>query len=184
VLDFRDGLSRQKFSSSSTIMDIAEKAGGVVSKHTNDFTKAFNLLEQVESGKEYYFTCEKHAAIVGKTTTGYEYLELQSPIENRFKSLTTDELKKRFGAKKSHSLYGTKYETKDCIIDIELLKKDASFRKLLGYIKHKKVSRKKVQLVQLNKLLSSIFKEIAPIRIFFIENILFIIAQVVWIILK
>jgi hypothetical protein len=45
VLDFRDGVSRQKFGSSDTIMNISERIGGVVVKHTNDYKKAMDLLE-------------------------------------------------------------------------------------------------------------------------------------------
>lgn len=134
VLDFRDGTSRQVFSRSSTIMDIAQKAGGNVVKHVNDFTKANELLKSTQIGKEYYFTCGAHAAIVRRTTTGFEYLELQSAISNGFKPLNNNVLKQRFGAKKSRSTYGMKIETYDCIIDINLLKKDPSFRKVLGYI--------------------------------------------------
>ena len=134
VLDFRDGLSRKMFSSTRTIMDIAEKVGGKVCKHTNDFMNAKMLLKDVVEGKEYYFTCGAHAAIIRKMPTGYEYLELQSAFNNGFKSLTDVILKLRFGAKKSHSLNGIKYESRDCIIDIDLLKKDSGFRKILGYI--------------------------------------------------
>lgn len=31
-------------------------------------------------------------------------------------------------------MFGSKYETKECIIDIDLLIKDAGFRKMMGYI--------------------------------------------------
>jgi hypothetical protein len=143
VLDFRDGSSRAKFSSAATINNIADKVGGIVVKNTSDFAKATDLLKHVKEGKEYYFTCGKHAAIVRKTATGYEYLELQSSIENGFKELTTMKLKSRFGAKQSHTFHGHKYETRDCIIDIELLQKDASFRKLLGYINTPESEQKK-----------------------------------------
>lgn len=138
VLDFRDGLSRQTFSDSRNLMEIAEYVGGTVVKDTNDYVKAKELLKQVQESKEYYFTCGSHAAIVRKTGTGYEYLELQSATSNGFKPLTNDVLKYRFAAKKSHTSYGTKYETKDCIIDIGLLRKDGAFRKLLGYINTQK----------------------------------------------
>lgn len=135
VLDFRDGTSRSNFSRSSTINDIANRVGGSVVQNTSDFVKANKLLEQVKPGKEYYFTCGKHAAIVRKTATGgYEYLELQSSKINGFKELNKNVLKSRFGAQQSHKSYGVSYETKDCIIDIDLLKKDTTFRKLLGYI--------------------------------------------------
>ena len=134
VLDFRDGSSRQLFSQTGTITDIAERVGGKVVKNTNDFTKASELIRTVEIGKEYYFTCGSHSSIVRKTTKGFEYLELQSATNNGFKPLTSEVLKRRFGAKKSHTIYKQKVETKDCIIDIDLLKEDPLFRELLGYL--------------------------------------------------
>jgi len=135
VSDFRGGSSRLYFSRFSIISDIATKVGGTVVEHTSDFVKADMLLKQVKVGKEYYFTCGKHAAIVRKTESGvYEYLELQSPKSNGFKELNSRVLWKRFGAQHYHSVYGLQFNTKDCIIDIDLLKKDATFRKLLGYI--------------------------------------------------
>ena len=134
VLDFRDGTSRMNFSHSGTIQKIALKAGGKVAANTSDFVKAKELLQHVEYGKEYYFTCGKHAAIIRKTKGGFEYLELQSATKNGFKELTNEVLKKRFGAQRSHSVWGSKLETYDCIIDINLLKNDISFRKLLGYL--------------------------------------------------
>lgn len=134
VLDFRDGISRSMFSRSSVIMEIAEKARGLVVEHTDDFKKAKDLLKTVKEGREYYFTCGAHAAIVRKVESGFEYLELQSSSRNGFKPLNTDVLKWRFGAKKSHSLGGQKYQTKECIIDIELLRNNRGFQKMLGYI--------------------------------------------------
>lgn len=137
VLDFRGGKSLDLFSKTYTIMSIAEKVGGIIEQHTNDYTKSVNLLKRVEIGKEYYFTCAEHVAIVRKTNTGYEYLELQSATENGWKPLTTNALKNRFGAKKSHSLYGTKLETRECLIDIDLFKQSGDFKELLAYINTK-----------------------------------------------
>lgn len=134
VLDFRDGMSRSMFSRSSVIMEIAEKVGGLVVEHTDDFKKAKDLLKTIKEGREYYFTCGAHAAIVRKVESGFEYLELQSSSRNGFKPLNTDVLKWRFGAKKSHSFGGQKYQTKECIIDIELLRNNRGFQKMLGYI--------------------------------------------------
>lgn len=134
VLDFRGGNSQRFFSRTGNIMSIAEKVGGKIAKHTNDFTKAKELLKTTQRGKEYYFTCGSHAAIVRRTETGFEYLELQSAVSNGFKTLTDDVLKYRFCAKKSHTCYRQKVETRDCIIDIDLLRKDSGFKKLLGYI--------------------------------------------------
>lgn len=134
VLDFRDGMSRQIFARTGNINAIAEKSGGIVSIHGNDFVNARNLLKNCQKNKEYYFTCGKHAVIVRRSDSGFEYLELQSPIENGFKPLTNNVLKDRFKAQKSHTIYGVKMERKDCLIDIELLGKNPLFRRLLGYI--------------------------------------------------
>ena len=136
VLDYRGGKSCDFFSRASNICSIAEKVGGVVNKNYNDFTNAKQLLATTSTNKYYYFTCGKHAAIVRKTEKGYEYLELQSASAERngWHELTTERLKNRFGAQKSHTCYGSKYETKECIIDIDLLIKDAGFRKMMGYI--------------------------------------------------
>lgn len=136
VLDYRGGKSCDFFSRASNICSIAEKVGGVVNKNYNDFTNAKQLLATTLTNKYYYFTCGKHATIVRKTEKGYEYLELQnaSAERNGWHELTTERLKNRFGAQKSHTMFGSKYETKECIIDIDLLIKDAGFRKMMGYI--------------------------------------------------
>lgn len=143
VLDFRGGISQGFFSRTGNIMSIAEKVGGTVAKHTNDYKKAKDLLKLTQMGKEYYFTCGSHAAIVRRTETGFEYLELQSPYVNGFKPLDENVLKRRFAAKKSHTVYGTKCETRDCIIDIDLLRKDSGFRRMLGYINTAKDKQRK-----------------------------------------
>ena len=143
VLDFRGGMSQSFFSRTGNIMSIAEKVGGTVATHTNDYKKAKDLLKTTQMGKEYYFTCGSHAAIVRRTETGFEYLELQSPYVNGFKPLDENVLKRRFAAKKSHTVYGTKCETRDCIIDIDLLRKDSGFRRMLGYINTAKDKQRK-----------------------------------------
>lgn len=143
VLDFRDGNSRKFFASRGNIKAIAEKVGGIINKGYNDFSNASQLLQHVEKDKEYYFVCGCHAAIIRKTDNGFEYLELQSAIQNGFKQLDETVLKKRFGAKQSHFAYGQKYETTVVLIDIDLLKRDAGFNKVLGYINTPKESQVK-----------------------------------------
>lgn len=137
VLDYRGGMSMRFFSNGGNIIDIAEAVGGVVNKSFNDYENAKTLLSTTTTGKFYYFTCAEHAAIVRKTASGkYEYLELQSPIKERngWHPLTDERLKNRFSAKKSHSVFGNKYQTRECIIDIDLLNANAGFRKMMGYI--------------------------------------------------
>lgn len=134
VLDFRDGNSREYFASSPNIRAIAENVGGMVNKDYNDFRNAKTLLSNTMVGKEYYFTCGSHAAIIRKTDKGFEYLELQSSHINGFKALDNNVLKERFGAKRSHTYYRQKYEVTHVLIDTDLLKNDSKFRKMLGYI--------------------------------------------------
>lgn len=134
VLDFRDGQSREFFSTSSNIREIAKSVGGKVEIDYNDFNAAANLLKGVEIGKEYYFCCGRHAAIVRRTQSGLEYLELQSSYNNGFHPLNKEMLKVRFGAKRSYTIHGLKLQTMSCLIDVELLKNNPDFIKVLGYI--------------------------------------------------
>lgn len=134
VTDFRGGTSQKQFSKRSVIISISDKVGGKKAKNRSDFTNAKELLSEVKKGKEYYFTCGKHAAIVRKAENGIEYLELQSHSENGFQLLTDKKLKKRFGAQKSHTFLGEKYEVTDVLIDIERFSGNDGFRKLMGYI--------------------------------------------------
>lgn len=70
-----------------------------MNKHKNDFSNAHQLLSNVKEGKEYYFTCGSHAAIVRKGANGFEYLELQSRKYNGFHPLTDEALKIDLGRK-------------------------------------------------------------------------------------
>ena len=136
VLDFRGGTSRSIFSKNSTISDIANlpNVNGIIINEYNDFKAVKQLLESVIEGKEYYFATGSHAAVIRKTGDAFEYLELQSAKANGFKPLTTDVLKRRFSCKKSHTVYGTKVEQPNMLIDSDLLAKSPEFKRLLGYI--------------------------------------------------
>lgn len=145
VLDFRDGQSRSVFASNAAINEIATLPGvnGTVIKDFNDFTATHNLLQMVEKGKEYYLGTGQHAAIIRKTETGFEYLELQSATLNGFKPLTDDVLKRRFGCKRSHSSYGTKLKASNQLIECESLGQSSEFQRLLGYINTAEGSQRK-----------------------------------------
>ena len=152
VLDFRGGSSESYFCTVKNILTIAEDADGVIVEGYNDFKTAKELLDQVEKGKEYYFTAGQHAAIVRRTDAGIEWLELQSRYKsmaeieaagfsaytkvrpNGFHPMTQDVLKNRFKCKKSHTLYGQKISRKEVLIDIDKLKEYDGFKELLGYI--------------------------------------------------
>jgi len=146
VLDFRGGGSCSFFSRTTNIIDVTKAVGGVVARHTNDFKKAKDLLDTVVDGKEYYFTCGAHAAIVRMAKGGgYEYLEMQSRYKERngWHPLDDGVLKSRFGAKKKHSSYGYVMETRDVIIEVSLLAKDSKFKDMLSYINTRSAEQKK-----------------------------------------
>lgn len=143
VLDFRDGESRRFFSRTGNIAEIARKLGGVVEESKNNFTVAHKLLKMVEIGKEYYFTCGQHAAVVRRTATGLEFLELQSATSNGWKPLNDTVLKYRFGAKKSCTRGGFTLSMRDCLIELSLFKGNSGFKKIMGYINTAESEQKK-----------------------------------------
>lgn len=134
VLDFRDGESRSFFSQDYHISQIVTAAGGMVVKEYNDFVGANQVLKTVEAGKEYYFACGRHAAIVRKNGEAYEYLELQHDTLRGWHGLTKEVLQHRFGAQRSHTVYGHKMECSTFLIEIDQLNACSDFREMLGYI--------------------------------------------------
>ena len=117
VLDFRDGKSREFFSSGSNLYELSQANGLKVLKATggSSVTVGNRLLQQCEEGHEYYLCVGRHAAIVGLkevdqidkltgeilgTKSALQYLELQSPKKNGWKDFgksARDTLTKRFG---------------------------------------------------------------------------------------
>ena len=87
-------------------------------------------------GKEYYLATGVHAAIIRKTSKGLEYLELQdNEVLNGYKILNNNVLTKRFGCKKSHNIkYIGKVEVESILIDVDSLKNNGEFEKILGFI--------------------------------------------------
>lgn len=134
VTDHRGGNSCKFFCLNSNITKIVEKAGGIVVKNANDFRATAALLKQTKEGKEYYFSTGEHAAIIRKNKSGFEYLELQSDKDNGWHTLTTEKLKSRFKAQKSHTSLGLKLEATSHLIEIEKLGECDDFKDLLGYI--------------------------------------------------
>ena len=134
VLDFRGGRSQSFFSSNMNIGEITRNCRGIIVSEYDDFKAAKKLLKEVKEGKEYYLATGRHAAIVRKAESGYEYLELQSGITNGFKPLTQERLKNRFGCQHQHTTQGYKFTANSELIDIEELGKDKSFKEIMGYI--------------------------------------------------
>ena len=119
---------------SGNLKNITEKVGGFLERESNDFKGVQKLLPNVKMDKEYILITGAHAAVIRKSKeNGLQYLELQSPVSNGYKALTTDVLKNRFDCKKSRTSYGTKIILTSMLIDIEKLNNN-SFRELLGYI--------------------------------------------------
>lgn len=142
MLDFRDGDSREVISmkSKSLTKYFVEKHGAGATETAKSWTTAgHRALSHCEVGKEYYFSCARHAAIVRKREDGWvEYLELQSGRENgngwfalgNNNALIDDTLCWRFGASRN----GQGYEYSAALVDIDALGKDSEFQSLLGYI--------------------------------------------------
>ena len=145
VLDFRGGVSCSIFSSNYAINEIAKLPGvnGTVLKDYNDFTAVKKLLKTVETGKDYYLGTGEHAAIIRKTKRGFEYLELQDPIQNGFKKLTPNVLKRRFYCQKSYTVAGMKVQAVNQLIECQSLKNSDEFKKILGYINTAEESQRK-----------------------------------------
>lgn len=143
VVDYRGGKSQGFFSLRSNIEKITEMVNGIQTEDTNDYIVADRLMAEMEQGKEYYFVCASHAAIVRKVASGYEYMELQSSTKNGWALLDKDVLKWRFGAKRSHTHYGVKHKMSGYLIEISQFSANREFQKILGYINTNAAKQKK-----------------------------------------
>ena len=135
VLDFR-GTDSQKFFSRSYNLERLKDLPGIAWKETHGSyyqTTGNQLLKQVEQGKEYWFACGRHAAIVRKNEDGeLQYLELQSAFRSgwqNFGKSVRQVLATRFGA--SSSAY---YDANSFMFDVSSVKDSAEFNKILGYL--------------------------------------------------
>lgn len=141
VLDFRDGASREYFSTRSSIEKIGDLPEVVSAKVSgrNDFESANSLLNQIEPGKEYYLAIGEHASIVRKNDDHYEYLELQqSGSGNGWNYLDDYVLMKRFGCSESHTVPYTNY-----LMEVDSLKNNQEFLNILGYINTAETAQRK-----------------------------------------
>lgn len=134
VYDFRDGQSREVFSSRASIDQIANMDGvnAIILRGTDDTVCAERLMSNMESGRQYYMATGAHAAVVRLNNDRvYQYLELQSgtPSENGWHSLTLRDLYSRFGCED-----GQTREYANYLIDLDSLQNNAEFLNLLGYI--------------------------------------------------
>lgn len=132
VLDFRDGASRNFFSSRQSIQEIANlpNVSSSIVYDVNDIENAKTQLRKMVSEKEYYFAIGQHAAIIRKHQEHFEYLELQHPsYGNGWHTLDANTLIARFHCKKERA-----YELSSYLIDVETLANNEEFLNILGYI--------------------------------------------------
>lgn len=136
VTDYRGGASQRFFSMRRTVKDVATLDGVKVEaiKAQNDIKAANELLKKVEVGKKYILSTGGHAAVVQRTETGLQYLELQSPWSNGWKNFTDGTLRDRFACKRSHTMYGRKFELDNYLIDVDSMQDAQGFRQILGYL--------------------------------------------------
>ena len=136
VTDFRGGESQNFFSDRFNIEEIAKifKEDYVKREVARSYITSGNkLLKQVEKGKEYYFVCGRHAAIVRRTDDDIlQYLELQSSSRNGWNNFDGNpryNLSTRFGNKSSEGR-----DVSSFMIDIEAFKDNEEIADILGYI--------------------------------------------------
>ena len=136
VTDFRGGESRSFFSSRFNLEELAKvfKADTVKRETARSYITSGNkLLKQVEKGKEYYFVCGRHAAIVRRTEEDVlQYLELQSARNNGwidFDGNPRYTLSTRFGNRSSEGR-----DVSTFMIDVDSFKDNEEFKEILGYI--------------------------------------------------
>lgn len=144
VLDFRDGKSRDFFSSKMNKVRMFQDLGvqSIVSDTAkSNLVNGKRILEQLDEGTEYYLSVGRHAAIVRKNQGILQYLELQSsnPDSNGWNNFgdVAETLKNRFGCSSSSRYFSTAYAT-----DISQLSGD-DFRTILGYLNTDVASQRK-----------------------------------------
>lgn len=133
VLDYRDGASRDFFSTRFNLDKISTLPGVKAIRETarSSVTAGNRLLKKVETGKEYYLVSGRHAAIVRKTEDGtLQYLELQSARYSGWHNFDGNPrytLKTRFGECSG-------YDVECFMIDVDSFKDSDDLKSLLGYI--------------------------------------------------
>lgn len=125
----RGGISKQVFSEPSILVQIAKKAGALIEESYNDFDSVAKLLKTTKVGREYFLTTGAHTAIIRKAAKGYEYLDLQDTRFTAWRPVGQGILKRRFGCSQQH-----KYRARSVLLDIENLRNNEDFKKILGYI--------------------------------------------------
>ena len=154
VLDFRGGDSQWFFSINGHIQKVLDLPGivGRIEKVQKEALGTWNILKELELNKEFYLATGKHAAIVRRTEKGVEYLELQSKNKNGWMPFDGNErydsplqvLMKRFGCRKTvDRSFGSVWEKKVVLMEVDSFKDNDEFEELLGYINTASKAQKK-----------------------------------------
>lgn len=148
VTDFRGGKSQDVFSRYSTLDKIFSLEGVVKkeNKEYNGIKAAYDLMKQMEEGKEYCLLAGKHASMVRLIDGKYQYLELQSATKSGWTPFDGNPrytLKQRFGATQRSTVYGFKLEQRATLIEADSMKGNKDFQNLLGYINTNETEQKK-----------------------------------------
>ena len=154
VLDFRGGDSQWFFSVNGHIQKVLDLPGivGRIEKVQKEALGTWNILKELELNKEFYLATGKHAAIVRRTEKGVEYLELQSKNNNGWMPFVGNErydsplqvLMKRFGCRKTvDRSFGSVWEKKVVLMEVDSFKDNDEFEELLGYINTASKAQKK-----------------------------------------
>jgi hypothetical protein len=147
VTDFRGGDSQDVFSRKcvSMLRSFRENGLDVKTGTAKSYIAAGKrVLAEVQEGREYYFECARHAAIVRKVGNELQYLELQSGYQNGWMPFSRyggieNTLNRRFGAPRS----GRGREVESMMVDVEEMGKNERFTKCLGYINTEADKQKK-----------------------------------------
>lgn len=140
VNDFRGGSSQSTFS--HECRSLMKGVGAEEETNRDGYKSAHATLDKMVEGKEYWFECGRHAAIVRKTEKGYEYLELQSSSNNGWFPLTDRTLKNRFALHRTRSHAGIRFDISSSIVDIEKAMNDPAFQAVFGFINTAEGERK------------------------------------------
>ena len=131
VHDYRGGRSMNFFATKSNTQKIVElpEISGQVITGKNEIKIANQLLSSMDEGKEYWLGIGRHASIVRKVQSRYEYLELQSSNTNGWHPLDDNILRWRFGCVKRRS-----FDLPARMMEVEKLTKSPDFLEILKYI--------------------------------------------------
>lgn len=144
VLDFRGGKSQKYFSSMGNQIQLFEDIGvkPTIVADKDDIKAGQRLLSTTKEGHEYFLGVGRHGAIVRKTSTGYDYLELQGNADvNGWHAFTgTDDmgvkntLITRFGCDPNSALFAPKNGYNNIIVDIDDIPASDDYKEILSHL--------------------------------------------------